>query len=56
MSEVDPRVIAETDLIGGGETASVTFDLSGLEPGGDYTYFCSFPGHYVLMKGNFIIE
>ncbi|MFL2553548.1 MAG: azurin [Candidatus Rariloculaceae bacterium] len=56
MPEGDPRVIAETDLIGGGETASVTFDLSGLEPGGDYTYFCSFPGHYVLMKGNFIIE
>ncbi len=56
MPDGDPRVIANTDLIGGGESSSVTFDLSGLEPGGDYTYFCSFPGHYVLMKGKFIIE
>lgn len=56
MPEGDPRVIAETDLIGGGENSSVTFDLSALESGGDYTYFCSFPGHYILMKGNFIIE
>lgn len=56
MPEGDPRVIADTDLIGGGESSSVTFDLSGLEPGGDYTYFCTFPGHYVLMNGKFIIE
>ncbi len=56
LPKSDPRVIANTDLIGGGESSSVTFDLSGLEPGGDYTYFCSFPGHYVLMKGKFIIE
>jgi azurin len=56
MPDGDPRVIANTDLIGGGESSSVTFNLSGLEPGGDYTYFCTFPGHYVLMKGKFIIE
>jgi azurin len=56
MPEGDPRVMANTDLIGGGESSSVTFDLSGLEPGGDYTYFCTFPGHYVLMNGKFIIE
>lgn len=52
----DERVIAATEVIGGGEEVSVTFDLSGLEPGGDYTYFCSFPGHFVLMNGKFIIE
>ena len=56
MPTDDARVIADTDLIGGGEESSVTFDLSGLEPGGDYTYFCTFPGHYVLMNGKFIIE
>ena len=43
-------------MIGGGEETSVTFDISGLEPGGDYTFFCSFPGHYVLMNGQFIVE
>lgn len=52
----DPRVLASTAMIGGGEETSVTFDISGLEAGGDYTYFCSFPGHFVLMNGKFIIE
>lgn len=52
----DGRVIAATEIIGGGEETSVTFDLSQLEPGGDYTYFCSFPGHFVLMNGKFIVE
>lgn len=52
----DERVIAKTEVIGGGEEVSVTFDLSGLEAGGDYTYFCSFPGHFVLMNGKFIVE
>ncbi len=52
----DPRIIAATGMIGGGEETSVTFSLAGLEPGGEYTYFCSFPGHYVLMNGSFIIE
>ena len=55
LPEGDPRVLATTNIIGGGEETSVTFDLSGLEPGGDYTYFCSFPGHYVLMNGKFIV-
>ncbi|HEX6994862.1 MAG TPA: azurin [Gammaproteobacteria bacterium] len=52
----DERVIASTSVVGGGEETSVTFDLSKLEPGGDYTYFCSFPGHFVLMNGKFIVE
>lgn len=52
----DPRVLAFTTVIGGGETTSVKFDLSKLTPGTAYTYFCSFPAHYILMNGKFIIE
>lgn len=52
----DARIIAATDVIGGGEETTITVDISGLEAGGDYTYFCSFPGHFVLMNGKFIIE
>ena len=52
----DDRVIAHTGLVGGGETSSVTFDVSGLEAGGDYTFFCSFPGHYGIMNGKFVIK
>ncbi len=46
----DARVIAHTKVIGGGETDSVTFDVSKLAAGQDYAYFCSFPGHFALMK------
>lgn len=47
----DARAIAFTPIIGGGETTSVTFSTSKLEAGGDYTFFCSFPGHWGVMKG-----
>jgi azurin len=52
----DARIIASTNVIGGGQEVTVKFDLSKLMPGGDYTYFCSFPGHFVLMNGKFIVE
>ncbi len=52
----DARIIAATNLIGGGEETTITFDISGLTAGGDYTFFCTFPGHWVLMNGKFIIE
>lgn len=50
----DDRVIAHTALIGGGETTSVTFPVSKLEKGGDYTFFCSFPGHWAVMHGKLV--
>lgn len=52
----DDRVIAATEQIGGGESTSITFSLEGLEAGGDYEFFCSFPGHVAMMRGDFIIE
>jgi len=47
----DARVIAFTKLVGGGESTSIKFPTSKLKAGGDYTFFCSFPGHWSLMKG-----
>lgn len=47
----DPRVIAFTKVIGAGETTSVTFPVSKLAADGDYAFFCSFPGHWAIMKG-----
>ncbi|CAB3853174.1 azurin [Achromobacter anxifer] len=47
----DARVIAHTKVIGGGESDSVTFDVSKLAAGEAYAYFCSFPGHWAVMKG-----
>lgn len=51
VNDADMRVLAHTKIIGGGEETSVTFDVSKLKEGQDYTYFCSFPGHYALMHG-----
>ncbi|HBW60981.1 MAG TPA: azurin [Comamonas kerstersii] len=48
----DTRVLAHTKVIGGGESTSMTFDVSKLKAGTDYTYFCSFPGHSFIMKGS----
>ncbi|MGM0702296.1 MAG: azurin [Pseudomonadota bacterium] len=48
----DDRVIAHTELIGGGESTSVTFAVDQLEEGEDYTFFCSFPGHSGPMQGS----
>ncbi len=47
----DERVIAHTELIGGGQTTSVSFQVSKLQGDGPYAFFCSFPGHSALMKG-----
>lgn len=47
------EVIAHTDVIGGGETTSVTFTAP---EAGEYDFICSFPGHYGQMKGKFIVE
>ena len=49
----DNPVLAATSIIGGGEETSVTFSLESLQAGDAYTFFCSFPGHYAIMKGSF---
>tara|TARA_Y100000814_G_C12295276_1_gene389870 strand:+ start:371 stop:838 length:468 start_codon:yes stop_codon:yes gene_type:complete len=46
----DTRVLAFTKIIGGGESTSINFSLEGLSES-EYTYFCSFPGHWAIMKG-----
>lgn len=50
----DKRVLAHTSVIGGGQTTSVTFSTATLAKGGDYTFFCSFPGHFAMMKGKLV--
>lgn len=49
----DQRVLAATTVIGGGQETSVTFSIESLVAGDDYTFFCSFPGHYAIMQGAF---
>lgn len=46
----DPRVVAFSKVIGGGQSTTVSFAPAKLT-GGAYSFFCSFPGHAALMKG-----
>ena len=41
-------VVASTKVLGPGETEVLEFTAG--EPG-EYPFICSFPGHYVMMKG-----
>lgn len=50
------KVIAATKIIGGGESTTVSFSANGLQKGGDYTFFCSFPGHWAIMQGKFVVS
>ena len=47
------ETIAHTKMIGGGESDTITFTAP---EKGSYTYICTFPGHYGLMKGVLIVS
>jgi azurin len=49
----EDSIIASTKLIGGGESVTITFDAPAA---GTYDFICSFPGHYGIMQGKFIVE
>ena len=46
-------VLAHTKLVGGGESTTIEFTAP---KKGTYDFICSFPGHYAMMKGKFIVE
>ena len=52
----DPRVIAATAIIGGGESTSVTFSTAGLNAGDAYSFFCTVMSHSAVMKGTFALK
>jgi len=42
-------LIAYTDMLGGGETDTITFTAP--EEPGEYPFVCTFPGHFSMMNG-----
>jgi len=47
------EVIVHTKMLGGGESDTISF----MAPNkGFYTFICSFPGHWGLMKGKLIVK
>ena len=47
------QVIAHTKLLGGGESDTIEFVAPAA---GTYDFICSFPGHFAIMKGKFIVQ
>ena len=47
------EIIAYTKLLGGGDSDTITFKAPNK---GIYTFICTFPGHWQLMKGKFIVK
>ena len=48
------EIIAHTKLLGPGEIDTIEFTAP--TKLGNYTYFCSFPGHWALMKGEMRVK
>jgi azurin len=53
--EARSTVLVATRLAGAGETVDATFAARSTR--GSYTFFCSFPGHYLAgMKGTLVVK
>ncbi|MEM6532771.1 MAG: plastocyanin/azurin family copper-binding protein [Myxococcota bacterium] len=52
-TDMGDSVIANTKMLGGGDTDTIKFDVPAA---GEYPFLCSFPGHYALMNGKLIVE
>lgn len=46
-------VIAHTKILGPGESETITFNAPEV---GTYKFLCTFPAHYGLMQGDFIVK
>lgn len=55
VPKADARVLAATPVVGGGATTRAKLVGKRLKAGGDYSFFCSFPGHSAIMKGKLVV-
>ena len=47
----DPAIVAATPLAGPGERRAVVFTVP---PAGEYTFLCTYPGHFQFMRGTLV--
>lgn len=52
-ADMTDQFIVHTKMLGGGESDTIEFEAPAP---GTYTFMCTFPGHYALMNGKFIVE
>ena len=48
-------ILFKSKMIGGGESTTLEIDPAKLTSGTAYTFFCSFPGHWAIMKGELAV-
>lgn len=53
-SSFENQILQHTKMLGGGESDTIEFEAPTTP--GTYTFMCTFPGHYALMNGKFIVE
>lgn len=51
----DPKVVAASKMVGGGEKTSLKVPVAKIKEGG-YDFFCSFPGHEIKMHGKLTVK
>lgn len=47
------QIVVATKMIGGGEEVTIEFDAPAA---GSYDFLCTFPAHYAMMRGKFIVK
>ena len=50
------KIIAKSPIIGPNESYNVEIDVSRLNSGEKYVFWCSFTGHWGVMKGNLVVK
>ncbi len=52
-ADMKDAIIVHTEMIGGGEETTIEFDAP---EAGEYDFLCSFPAHYAIMRGKFVVQ
>ena len=50
------KIIAKSPIIGPNESYDVKIDVSKISSGEKYVFWCSFTGHWGVMKGNLVMK
>ena len=50
------KIIAKSPIIGPNESYDIEIDVSKLNSGEKYVFWCSFTGHWGVMKGNLVMK
>jgi azurin len=48
-------ILFQSKMVGGGESTTLEIEPAKLTSGTAYTFFCSFPGHWAIMKGDLTV-